>query len=82
MAPIVLSAMSDMGLEPQTAMMAIAMAASASFTSPISHPANILVMGPGGYRFIDYLKVGVPLTIVVFITVMVLLPILWPLQAV
>jgi len=79
MSPIVLSAMSDMGLAPETAMMAVAMAASASFTSPISHPANILVMGPGGYRFVDYLKMGVPLTIVVFITVMVLLPILWPL---
>ena len=80
MSPIVLSAMSDMGYAPETAMMAIAMAASASFTSPISHPANILVMGPGGYRFVDYLKVGVPLTIVVFILVMILLPILWPLQ--
>ena len=79
MSPIVLSAMSDMGVQPETAMMAVAMAASASFTSPISHPANILVMGPGGYRFVDYLKVGVPLTIVVFITVMFLLPILWPL---
>ncbi len=79
MSPIVLSAMSDIGLAPETAMMAIAMAASASFTSPISHPANILVMGPGGYRFVDYLKVGVPLTIVVFIAVMFLLPILWPL---
>ena len=79
MSPIVLSAMSDLGVEPYTAMMAVAMAASASFTSPISHPANILVMGPGGYRFVDYLKVGVPLTIIVFITVMVLLPILWPL---
>ena len=74
MSPIVLSAMADLGVEPQTAMMA-----AASFMSPISHPANILVMGPGGYRFVDYLKVGVPLTIVVFITVMVLLPILWPL---
>ena len=74
MSPIVLSAMSDLGVAPETAMMAVAMAASASFTSPISHPANILVMGPGGYRFVDYLKVGVPLTIVVFITVMVLLP--------
>jgi di/tricarboxylate transporter len=79
MSPIVLSAMSELGLQPETAMMAIAMAASASFTSPISHPANILVMGPGGYRFIDYIKVGVPLTIVVFVTVMVLLPKLWPL---
>jgi len=78
MSPIVISAMADMGLQPETAMMAVAMAASASFTSPISHPANILVMGPGGYRFVDYLKVGVPLTIVVF----VLLPRLWPLQAV
>ncbi len=82
MSPIVLSAMADLGLAPETAMMAVAMAASASFTSPISHPANILVMGPGGYRFVDYLKVGVPLTIVVFITVMVLLPILWPLTPV
>jgi di/tricarboxylate transporter len=80
MSPIVLSAMADFGYAPETAMMAIAMAASASFTSPISHPANILVMGPGGYRFVDYLKVGVPLTIVVFIAVMILLPILWPLQ--
>lgn len=82
MSPIVLSAMSDMGYAPETAMMAIAMAASASFTSPISHPANILVMGPGGYRFVDYLKVGVPLTIIVFIAVMVLLPVFWPLQPV
>ncbi|MAD92120.1 MAG: SLC13 family permease [Gammaproteobacteria bacterium] len=80
MSPIVLSAMSDMGLAPETAMMAVAIAASASFTSPISHPANLLVMGPGGYRFIDYLKVGVPLTIIVFITVMILLPIFWPLK--
>jgi di/tricarboxylate transporter len=79
MSPIVLSAMAELGLRPETAMMAIAMAASASFTSPISHPANILVMGPGGYRFVDYIKVGVPLTIIVFVTVMLLLPVLWPL---
>ena len=82
MSPIVLSAMADLGLAPQTAMIAIAMAASASFTSPISHPANILVMGPGGYRFVDYIKLGVPLTILVFIMVMVLLPVLWPLTPV
>lgn len=81
MSPIVLSAMAEMGLQPQTAMMAIAMAA-ASFMSPISHPANILIMGPGGYRFVDYLKVGIPLTIVVFIATMILLPWLWPLQPV
>ena len=82
MSPIALSAMGDLGLQPETAMMAIAMAASASFTSPISHPANILVMGPGGYRFVDYLKIGVPLTLVIFVVVMVVLPIFWPLTAV
>jgi di/tricarboxylate transporter len=82
MSPIVLSVMGDMGLNPNTAMMAVAMAASASFTSPISHPANILVMGPGNYRFVDYLKLGVPLTIIVFITVMLVLPRLWPLTPV
>ncbi len=80
MAPIVLSASVDMGIAPHTAMMAIAMAASASFTSPISHPANILVMGPGGYGFSDYLKLGIPLTVIVFIAVMLLLPLFWPLQ--
>ncbi len=78
MSPIVLSASAEMGIEPQTAMMAIAMAASASFTSPISHPANILVMGPGGYKFSDYIKIGVPLTLVIFVAVMFLLPIFWP----
>ncbi len=81
MSPIVLSASADLGIAPQTAMMAVAMAASASFTSPISHPANILIMGPGGYRFVDYLKVGLPLTVVVFVSVMVLLPIFWPLAS-
>jgi len=80
MSPIVLSASAEMGIAPQTAMMAIAMAASASFTSPISHPANILVMGPGGYRFADYIKLGIPLTLVVFVAVMLFLPVFWPLQ--
>jgi di/tricarboxylate transporter len=80
MAPIVLSASSDMGISPYALMMGIAMAASASFMTPISHPANILVMGPGGYRFVDYLKVGVPLTLVVFAVILLVLPYFWPLS--
>jgi di/tricarboxylate transporter len=80
MAPIVVSTCADLGIAPQTAMMAVAMAASASFTSPISHPANILIMGPGGYRFSDYIKLGGPLTLIIFATVMILLPIFWPLR--
>jgi di/tricarboxylate transporter len=79
MAPIVLSTSTNMGLSPYAFMMAIAMAASASFMTPISHPANILVMGPGGYRFWDYFKVGGLLTLVVLIVIMFVLPVFWPL---
>ena len=78
MSPIVITAMTDLGVQPHTAMMAIAMAASASFISPISHPANLLVMGPGGYRFVDYLKIGLPLMLVVFVLTMITLPFFWP----
>ncbi|MBW2406092.1 MAG: anion permease, partial [Deltaproteobacteria bacterium] len=69
----------SLGISPHALMMGVAMAASSSFTSPISHPANVLVMGPGGYRFVDYLKVGVPLTLVVLLVLMVIMPLFWPL---
>jgi len=76
--PIVLSTASNMGISPHSLMMAVSLSASASFMTPISHPANVMVMGPGGYKFSDYLKVGGPLTLTVFVIVMVLVPILWP----
>ena len=76
--PIVLNTATTMAISPYALMMAVAMAASSSFMTPISHPANIMVMGPGGYKFSDYLKVGVPLTLTVFIVVILVLPILWP----
>ena len=78
MSPIAIQSAETLGFSPYAAMMALAMAASASFTSPISHPANVLVMGPGGYRFVDYLKVGTPLAFLVFVTVMICLPFFWP----
>jgi di/tricarboxylate transporter len=77
MAPIAFRA--ETGVSEHAVMMAVAMAASASFTSPVSHPANILVMGPGGYRFVDYVKLGVPLTLIVLVVVLLLLPWYWPL---
>jgi di/tricarboxylate transporter len=79
MAPIVLNTSMDMGLSPYAFMMAIAMAASASFMTPISHPANILVMGPGGYRFLDYFKIGGLLTLVILVIIVGVLPLYWPL---
>jgi di/tricarboxylate transporter len=80
MAPIVLNTSASMGLAPHGLMMAVAMAASASFATPISHPANILVMGPGGYRFLDYLKVGGLLTLVTLAVLMTVMPVFWPLS--
>jgi di/tricarboxylate transporter len=78
MAPVALGAASTLGISPQLLMMTVAIAASSSFASPLSHPAHLLVMGPGGYRFIDYVKVGVPLTVVVMAVSVWLLPVLWP----
>jgi di/tricarboxylate transporter len=79
LAPIVLNTAQDMKLSPYALMMGIAIAASASFLSPVAHPANVLVLGPGGYRFADYFRLGIPLTIVVLILVMLVLPIFFPL---
>jgi di/tricarboxylate transporter len=78
MAPIALAAAADSGSSPHAFLMGVAIAASASFMSPVSHPANILVMGPGGYRFGDYIRVGLPLTLIVLVVVLLVLPIVWP----
>lgn len=78
MAPIVLKASAGMGISSYPFMMAMAMAASSSFMTPVSHPANVLVMGPGGYRFADYLKVGGPLTLLILIVIVIVVPGFWP----
>lgn len=79
MAPIGLMLSSALGVDGQSAMMVVAVAAT-SLASPVSHAANTLVMGPGGYRFVDYLKVGGPLTLLLFVITMALLPLFWPLS--
>ncbi len=79
MSPVALQAAESFDVSPYSIMMTIAMAAASSFLSPVSHPANLLVMGPAGYKFSDYLKLGLPLALVVMIVVLVLLPIFWPL---
>lgn len=79
MAPIVFSTSASMGISPHALMMGMALAASSSFTSPVAHPANLMVMGPGGYRFADYLKLGFPLTLIVFVLILLLVPLFWPL---
>jgi di/tricarboxylate transporter len=78
LAPIALNTANDLGISPYPLMMAVAVSASAAFLSPVGHSANVLVMGPGGYRFADYTKVGIPLTLVVLVVVLIVLPIFWP----
>jgi di/tricarboxylate transporter len=78
LAPIALNTASDLGISPFPLLMAVAVSASAAFLSPVGHSANIMVMGPGGYRFSDYIKVGLPLTLVVLVVVLLVMPIFWP----
>ncbi len=79
LAPIALKTAAECGVSPHAAMMAVAIAAASSFNSPVSHPSNVLIMGPGGYRFVDFIKVGLPLTLLVLAIVLLVLPWLWPL---
>lgn len=79
MAPVGIALSLSLDIQPYPVMMAIALAASASVASPVAHPANVLVMGPGGYRFVDFLKLGLPLTLVVFAVGAALMPFIWPL---
>ncbi|TVQ99418.1 MAG: SLC13 family permease [Desulfovibrionales bacterium] len=78
MAPVALTTAETMAISPQLLMMTVAMSASSSFASPLSHPAHLLVMSPGGYRFVDYMKLGVPLTLLSMLLCVWLLPILFP----
>lgn len=76
--PMAFGAAGDLGISPHALMMTVAVAASASFLSPVAHPGNLLIMGPGGYRFVDYIRVGLPLTLVVLVVLLLVLPIFWP----
>ncbi len=78
MTPIAISAAQQMGLDPRTFVFAVCFAASASFITPIGYQTNLMVYGPGGYKFTDYVRVGLPLAIVLWCIATWLIPILWP----
>lgn len=80
MAPIALNLAAEVNISPYALIMLIAVAASTSFMSPVGHPVNVLIMGPGGYRFTDYTKVGVPLVIVTLLVTLLVLPLVWTLR--
>ena len=78
LAPIAIAIAKGMGASPHAVMMAIAVAASCAFATPVGTPPNTLVLGPGEYCFMDYVKAGIPLIIVCFIVSLIVIPIVWP----
>ena len=76
--PIGIAISKNLGADPKAVLMAIAVAASCAFATPVGTPPNTLVLGPGGYRFVDYLKAGCGLVIVCFIVSLIVIPMVWP----
>ena len=82
MTPIAISASTNLGLDPRPFVFAICFAASASFITPIGYQTNLMVYGPGGYKFSDYVKVGLPLSMLLWIVATIVIPILWPFKVI
>ena len=77
-APIAIATAQKVGMEPRSIAMAVALASSMAFMSPLGHSVNVMVMGAGGYTFKDYARVGIPLTILLVIILMIALPLIMP----
>ncbi len=80
MTPIAISLGHVIGVDPRPLVVAVMIAASASFATPIGYQTNTLVYGPGGYRFTDFIRIGVPLNLLVSVVSALLIPFLWPLS--
>lgn len=78
LAPIGISIAKGIGASPHAVLMAIAVAASCAFATPVGTPPNTLVLGPGGYKFMDYVKCGTGLVILCFIVSIIIIPMVWP----
>jgi di/tricarboxylate transporter len=76
--PVALSAAAELDVSARPLLMGIAVAAAASFLTPVATPANLMVMGPGGYRFGDYWRLGLPLLVLFVAAAILLVPVIWP----
>jgi di/tricarboxylate transporter len=80
MSPLVIGVAQRLHYEPRPLLFATLMGISAAFITPFAHQANLIVMGPGSYRFGDYFRVGALLTVVVFVVTLLAVPFLWPIR--
>ncbi|MFM7037150.1 MAG: SLC13 family permease [Planctomycetaceae bacterium] len=78
--PFCISAAQQIGCDPKPFVMAVALASSFAFASPVGYQTHMMVFGPGGYRFTDFVKVGVPLNVLLWIASVALIPLIWPFQ--
>jgi len=78
MTPVVLSISASMGIDARPLIFGVCFAASASFSTPVGYQTNLMVYGPGGYRFSDFIKVGLPLSITLWLTAIIIIPMIWP----
>ena len=76
--PVALQLAAQMGVSPTPLLVAVMFGASAAFMTPFGYQTNAIVMGPGGYKFVDYLRIGAPLQLIMTITAITLIPLLWP----
>jgi len=79
MAPIAIALGQATGVDPRPLVVAVMIAASASFATPIGYQTNMLVYGPGGYRFTDFMRIGIPLNVTLGVVVCLAIPLIWPL---
>ena len=79
MAPIAFNIANGLDYNPDAFLMAVAVGASCAFLTPVGHQNNALIMGPGGYRFGDYWRMGLPLELLIVIVAIPLLLLVWPL---
>ena len=77
--PIAIGLATALGIDPRPLVVAVMVAASASFATPIGYQTNMLVYGPGGYRFTDFMRVGIPLNLSVGLLASAIIPLIWPL---
>ena len=77
--PVAVSAAAEMDVSAKPVLMAVAVSAAAAFLTPVATPANLMVMGPGGYRFGDYWKLGLPLLALFGVVAVLLVPVFWSL---
>ena len=78
LAPIAISLAQQLNVSPVPFAMVVAIAASAAFMTPVSSPVNTMVVGPGDYKFADFIKIGVPFTLIIMLVTVFIVPILFP----